>query len=46
MISELIQNLIAINNIAEGQDLSFDNALSIVKKYDVMPEPNDLMRLR
>jgi len=43
MISELIQNLIAINNIAEGQDLSFDNALSIVKKYDVMPEPNDLI---
>lgn len=43
MINELVQNLITINNIAEEQKMSFENALSIVGLYDVMPEPNDLI---
>mgnify|MGYP000755722450 FL=1 len=43
MITELIQNLITINNFIEGQDMSFENALSIVKLYDEMPEPNNLI---
>ena len=43
MINELIQNLITINNSIEGQDMSFENALSIVKLYDEMPEPNNLI---
>lgn len=43
MINELVQNLIAINNITEGQELSFADALSIVKLYDEMPEPNNLI---
>lgn len=43
MINELIQNLITINNSIEGQDMTFENALSIVKLYDEMPEPNNLI---
>lgn len=43
MITELIQNLITINNSIEGQEMSFENALSIVKFYDEMPEPNSLI---
>ena len=43
MINELVQNLIAINNITEGQELSFSDALSIVEIYDKMPEPNNLI---
>lgn len=43
MINELVQNLIAINNIAKGQEMSFENALSIAKLYDGMPEPNCLI---
>lgn len=43
MITELIQNLIAINNSIEGQEMSFVNALSIVKLYDEIPEPNSLI---
>lgn len=43
MINELIQNLITINNSIEGQDMSFENALSIVKLYDEMLEPNNLI---
>lgn len=43
MINELIQNLITINNSIEGQEMSFENALSIVKLYDEMPEPNNLI---
>lgn len=43
MINELVQNLIAVNRIAEGQNLSFEDALSIVRMYDEMPEPNDLI---
>lgn len=43
MINELVQNLIAINNTTEGQELSFADALSIVKLYDEMPEPNNLI---
>lgn len=43
MITELIKNLIAINNSIEGQEMSFLNALSIVKFYDEMPEPNSLI---
>ncbi len=44
MINELVQNLIAINNnITEGQELSFADALSIVEIYDKMPEPNSLI---
>lgn len=43
MINELVQNLIAINNSIEGQEMSFVNALSIVKFYDEMPEPNSLI---
>lgn len=43
MITELIQNLITINNSIEGQEMSFENALSIVKLYDEMPEPNNLI---
>ena len=43
MITELIQNLITINNSIEGQEMSFENALSIVKFYDEMPEPNNLI---
>lgn len=43
MITELVQNLITINNSIEGQEMSFENALSIVKFYDEMPEPNNLI---
>lgn len=43
MINELVQNLIAINKSIEGQEMSFENALSIVKFYDEMPEPNNLI---
>lgn len=43
MITELIQNLITINNSIERQEMSFENALSIVKFYDEMPEPNNLI---
>lgn len=43
MINELVQNLIAINNITEGQELSFADALSIIEIYDKMPEPNNLI---
>lgn len=43
MINELVQNLIAINNITERQELSFADALSIVEIYDKMPEPNNLI---
>ncbi len=43
MITELIQNLITINNSIEGQGMSFENALYIVKLYDEMPEPNSLI---
>lgn len=43
MINELVQNLIAINNITKGQELSFADALSIVEIYDKMPEPNNLI---
>ena len=43
MINELVQNLIAINNSTEGQEVSFMNALSIAKLYDGMPEPNNLI---
>ncbi len=43
MINELVQNLIAINNSTEGQEMSFMNALSIAKLYDGMPEPNNLI---
>lgn len=43
MITELVQNLIAVNRIAEGQNMSFEDALSIVKLYDEMPETNDLI---
>ena len=43
MINELVQNLIAINNSIEGQEMSFVNALSIMKLYDEMPEPNNLI---
>ena len=43
MISELVQNLITINNIVEGQNMSFEDSLSIVGLYDDMPETNDLI---
>lgn len=43
MITKLIQDLITINNSIEGQEMSFENALSIVKLYDEMPEPNNLI---
>lgn len=43
MINEHVQNLITINNSIEGQEMSFENALSIVKLYDEMPEPNNLI---
>lgn len=43
MINELVQNLITINNSIEGQEMSFENALSIVKFYDEMPESNSLI---
>lgn len=43
MITELIQNLITINNSIERLEMSFENALSIVKLYDEMPEPNNLI---
>lgn len=43
MITQLIQNLITINNSIEGQEMSFENALYIVKLYDEMPEPNNLI---
>ena len=43
MITELIQNLFTINNSIEGQEMSFENALSIVKLYEEMPEPNNLI---
>ena len=43
MINELIQNLITINKSIEGQEMSFEKALSIVKLYDEMPEPNNLI---
>ncbi len=43
MINKLVQNLLTINNSIEGQEMSFENALSIVKLYDEMPEPNNLI---
>lgn len=43
MITELVQNLITINNSIEGQEMSFENVLSIEKFYDEMPEPNNLI---
>lgn len=43
MITELIQNLITIKISIEGQEIPFENALSIVKFYDEMPEPNNLI---
>lgn len=43
MITEIVQNLITINNSIEGQEMSFKKALSIVKLYDEMPEPNNLI---
>lgn len=43
MITQLVQNLITINKSIEGQEMSFENALSIVKFYDEMPEPNNLI---
>lgn len=43
MINELVQNLITINKTIEGHEMSFENALSIVKLYDEMPEPNNLI---
>lgn len=43
MITELIQDLITINNSIEGQEMSFENALPIVKLYDEMSEPNNLI---
>jgi hypothetical protein len=43
MISDLVQNLIAVNRIVEGQNMSFEDALSIVRIYDETPEPNDLI---
>lgn len=43
MINEIVQNLIAVNRIAEGQNLSFEDALSIVTIYDELPEPNNLI---
>lgn len=43
MITELVQNLITINNSIEGQEMSFADALSIVEIYDKMPEPNNLI---
>lgn len=43
MINELVQNLITINKSIEGQEMSFEKALSIVKLYDEMPEPNNLI---
>lgn len=43
MITELVQNLITINKTIEGHEMSFENALSIVKLYDEMPEPNNLI---
>lgn len=43
MITELIQNLITINNSIKGQEMSFENTLYIVKLYDEMPEPNSLI---
>lgn len=43
MINELVQNLIAVNNIVKGQEMSFKDALSIVRMYDEMPEPNNLI---
>lgn len=43
MINELVQKLITINKSIEGQEMSFENALSIVKLYDKMPEPNNLI---
>lgn len=43
MINKLVQNLVTINSIVEGHELSFEDALSIVKLYDKMPEPNSLI---
>ncbi len=43
MINELVQNLITINKTIEGHEMSFENVLSIVKLYDEMPEPNNLI---
>lgn len=43
MINEIVQNLITINKSIKGQEMSFENALSIVKLYDEMPEPNNLI---
>lgn len=43
MINELVQNLIAINKYTAGREMSFLNVLSIVKLYDEMPEPNNLI---
>lgn len=33
----------AINNIVEGQEMSFEDALSVIKIYDELPEPNSLI---
>ena len=43
MLSELVQNLIAVNRIVKGQNMSFEDSLSIVGLYDDMPETNDLI---
>ena len=43
MINELVNNLRAITDIVDGKEISFDDALSIVKRYDEMPDPNDLI---
>lgn len=43
MINDIVKNLIAINNNVEGQEMSFEDALSIVEIYDKMPEPNNLI---
>lgn len=43
MINKLVQNLVTINSIVEGHELSFADALSIVEIYDKMPEPNSLI---
>lgn len=43
MINDIIKNLIAINNIVEGQEMSFEDALSVIKIYNELPEPNSLI---
>lgn len=43
MINDIVKNLIAINNIVEGQEMSFEDALSVIKIYDELPEPNSLI---